>query len=94
VLSLSALTMPPFAGVDGVKAVGSTIIACTKTNFSPQHYRSAHSDRRQFSKSEREIPRRRAIQAIIRDVSTLPLDDLELLAVRSTGRLEQLVRLE
>jgi hypothetical protein len=37
------------------------------------------------------MPRRRAIHAIIRDVSTLPLNDLELVAGRSTGRLEQLV---
>jgi hypothetical protein len=68
-----SITMRPFAGVAGVKATGSaTTIAGTKPDFCPTALSgSVQNDRRQFSKSEREMPYRRAVDEIARGVCML-----------------------
>jgi hypothetical protein len=65
VLRLSALTMPPVRRLAGGNRI--RYHRRRKPDFSPEDHWFAQKDRRQFSKSEREVPRRRAIHAIIRD---------------------------
>jgi hypothetical protein len=68
-----SITMWPLVGLAGVDGIGSaTTIAGTKPDLCPAAPSgSAQNDRRQFCKSEREMPYRRAVDEIARGVCML-----------------------
>jgi hypothetical protein len=68
-----SITMWPLVGAAGVDGIGSTTtIAGTKPDLCPAAPPgSAQNERRQFSKSEREMPYRRAVDEIARGVCML-----------------------